>query len=184
MIVITLTIRQSFWLCYGRVPQKNLGNILVFFYAFFLPPLLFINEWNKFYTWSHLKIYLFSALIMASMSGVVRPWVSHFVKGGGECLGWWTSVVVNVWGCKCLGWWTSNFTQGVMNVWGGENLRWWTSDFTKGAVNVWVVNVLQLVNRLLMQVRRGWPRGWRGLGSAAWQWHQVALTIFISSHQP
>ena len=48
-----------------------------------------------------------------------------------ECLRWWTSGVVNVWGGERLilqrGWWRS----GVVNVWfyngGGERLGWWMS---------------------------------------------------------
>ena len=43
-----------------------------------------------------------------------------------ECLGWWMSEVVNVWGGERLilhwGWWTSDFTLGVVNVWSGECL--------------------------------------------------------------
>ena len=68
------------------------------------------------------------------VKGVVKVW---FYTGGDECLGWWMSEVVNVWGGEYLGWWTSDFTQGVVTVWGGERLGWWTSDFTLGVVNVW-----------------------------------------------
>ena len=44
--------------------------------------------------------------------------------GGGECLGWWMSGVMNVaiyiGGGECRGWWMSHFTLGVVNVGGGE----------------------------------------------------------------
>ena len=59
-------------------------------------------------------------------SGVVNVW---FYKRGGERLRWWLSEVVNVWGGERLRWWTSE----VVNVWGGERLRCWTSE----VVNVW-----------------------------------------------
>ena len=70
---------------------------------------------------------------------LLRGWLTSevvnvgFYKGGGECLSWWMSEVVNVWGGECLGWWTSDFTKGVVNVWGGNRLGWWTSE----VVNVW-----------------------------------------------
>ena len=51
------------------------------------------------------------------LSGVVKVW---FYIGGDECLWWWMSEVVNVWGGERLildwGWWTSDFTLGVVNV--------------------------------------------------------------------